>query len=121
MRNYGILWGGLENLLDIYGLDVAKSLTDADVQNSANDGTHATVKLDVNLAGKTLSGEWPMVKEAGHWYDAALLAAWRKAHPATAASTAAPATSASQPAASGATAPANAATPPAATPASAHS
>lgn len=121
MRNYGILWGGLENLLDIYGLDVAKSLTDADVQNSANDGTHATVKLDVNLAGKTLSGEWPMVKEAGHWYDAALLAAWRKAHPATAASTAAPATSASQPAASGTTAPANAATPPAATPASAHS
>ena len=89
MRNYGILWNGLENLLDIYGLDVAKSLTDADVQNSANDGTHATVKLDMSLAGKTLGGEWPMVKQAGHWYDAALLAAWRKAHPANATSTAA--------------------------------
>lgn len=120
MRNYGTLWNGLESLLDIYGLDVAKSLTDADVQNSATDGTHAMVKLDMRLAGKTLGGEWPMVKEAGHWYDAALLAAWRKAHPASAAITAAPATSADQPASPG-TAPANAATPPTATPTSAHS
>jgi len=120
MRNYGTLWNGLESLLDIYGLDVAKSLTDADVQNSATDGTRAMVKLDMRLAGKTLGGEWPMVKEAGHWYDAALLAAWRKAHPASAAITAAPATSADQPASPG-TAPANAATPPTATPTSAHS
>jgi len=121
MRNYGTLWSGLESLLDIYGLDVAKSLTDADVQNSVNDGTHATVKLDISLAGKTLSGEWPMVKEAGHWYDAALLAAWRKAHPASATSTAAPATHAGQPALPGTASSANAAAPPAATPASAHS
>jgi hypothetical protein len=62
-----------------------------------------------------------MVKEAGHWYDAALLAAWREAHPASATSTAAPVTSAGQPAASGTTAPANAETPPAAIPTSAHS
>jgi hypothetical protein len=121
MRNYGILWNGLESLLDIYGLDVAKSLTGADVQNGASNGTHATVKLEMSLAGKTLSGEWPMVKEAGHWYDAALLAAWRKAHPAPATSTAAPATSAGRPASSGTAAPANAETPPAATPTSARS
>ena len=121
MRNYGTLWNGLESLLDIYGLDIAKSLTKADVQNSANDGTHATVKLDISLAGKTLSGEWPMVKEAGHWYDAALLAAWRKAHPASATSTAAPAARAGRPALPGTAASANAAAPPAATAASAHS
>lgn len=113
MRNYGMLWTGLENVLDIYGLDVAKSLTDADVHNSANDGTHATVKLDMSLAGEALSGEWPMVKEAGHWYDAALLAAWRKAHPANAANTAAPASSTGQPAAPGTAAPADAAAAPA--------
>lgn len=100
MRNYGVLWNGLESLLDIYGLDLSKSLIDADVGTIANDGTHATVKLDMNLAGKTVSGEWPMVKEAGHWYDAAMLDAWRKAHPATAASTApAPNASAAAPAA----------------------
>jgi hypothetical protein len=121
MRNYGILWNGLENLLDIYDLDVAKSLTDADVQGSASDGTHATVKLDMRLAGKTLSGEWPMVKEAGHWYDAALLAAWRKAHPAPATSTVTAPAAAGQPVASGTVAPASAAMRSAAAPASAHS
>jgi hypothetical protein len=120
MRNYGILWNGLESLLDIYGLDLAKSLVDADVRNTANDGTHATVKLDLKLADKIVSGEWPMIKEAGHWYDAALLTAWRKAHPANATSTAAPAGTI-QPASSGTTAPADAATPPAAAPASARS
>ncbi|HJR14123.1 MAG TPA: hypothetical protein VJ833_09535 [Rhodanobacteraceae bacterium] len=88
MRNYGILWNGLENLLNIYGLDVAKSLSDADISTTANEGAHATVKLATHLAGKTISGEWPMLKEAAHWYDAALLTAWRKAHPASAASAA---------------------------------
>src|SRR5690348_10388925 len=29
MRNYGVLWNGLESLLNIYGLDLSKSLTDA--------------------------------------------------------------------------------------------
>lgn len=121
MHNYGTLWNGLESLLDIYGLDLSKSLTDAGIHTIANDGTHATVKLDMRLASQSISGEWPMVKEAGHWYDAALLAAWRKAHPAPATSTAAPATGADQPAAPGTAAPANAATPSAAPPASAHS
>lgn len=88
MRNYGILWKALEDVLDIYGLDLSKSLGDAHVGTLANDGAHATVKLDMDLAGKTLSGEWPMVKEGGRWYDAAMLAAWRKAHPAPAASVA---------------------------------
>ena len=84
MRSYGVLWNGLESLLNLYGLDVANSLTAADVTASANDGTHATIKLDMTFAGQPLSGEWPMVKQAGHWYDAALLEAWQKAHPAPA-------------------------------------
>ena len=105
MRSYGILWNGLEGLLNIYGLDLANSLETADVSGTANDGTHATIKLDMKLAGRPLSGEWPMVKQAGHWYDAALLEAWQKAHPAPAATAAASSTS-GVPAAS--TAPANA-------------
>lgn len=111
MRNYGVLWNGLESLLDIYGLDLSRSLTDANISANANDGARATVKLDMNLAGTTVSGDWPMVKEAGHWYDAAMLDAWRKAHPPSAASTApAPNASAAAPA-----------TPSTANPASAHS
>jgi hypothetical protein len=91
MRNYGVLWNGLEGLLNLYGLGVANSLTAADVTASANDGTHATIKLDMTFAGQPLSGEWPMVKQAGHWYDAALLQAWQKAHPAAAGTAATPA------------------------------
>lgn len=92
MRSYGVLWNGLESLLNLYGLDVANSLTAADVTATANDGTHAIIKLDMTFAGQPLSGEWPMVKQAGHWYDAALLQAWQKAHPAAAGTAATPAT-----------------------------
>ncbi|HEU4856804.1 MAG TPA: hypothetical protein VFS86_05830 [Rhodanobacteraceae bacterium] len=91
MHAYGVLWNGLEKLLDIYGLDLAGSLTSAKVSATANDGTHATIKLDLTLAGQPLTGEWPMVKQADHWYDAALLDAWRQAHPVPAASVGAPA------------------------------
>lgn len=90
MQHYGIIWNGLENLLDLYGLDLAGSLTDAKVTTIANDGGQATVKLELTLAGRALSGQWAMQKQDGHWYDSALLEAWRKAHPAASASTASP-------------------------------
>lgn len=116
MRSYGVLWNGLESLLNLYGLDLADSLTTADVTATANDETHATVKLDMKFAGQTLTGEWPMVKQAGHWYDATLLEAWHKAHPApgatastpeaTSSSSAPSAASTAPPAASSAAAPA---------------
>lgn len=107
MRSYGILWNGLESLLNIYGLDLANDLGSADVTATTNDGTHATVKLDMKFAGQPLSGEWPMVKQAGHWYDATLLEAWHTSHPAVASSTSAPsAVSVAPPAASSAAAPA---------------
>lgn len=91
MKDYGLIWNGLEQLLDIYGLNLARSFADAKVSATAVDGDHATVKLDLRLAGTPLSGAWPMVKQGGHWYDAALLEAWRKAHPASAATGASPA------------------------------
>ncbi|HEY9110644.1 MAG TPA: hypothetical protein VIM92_02595 [Rhodanobacteraceae bacterium] len=112
MRNYGILWNGLESLLNLYGLDLAKSLTDAGISTAANDDAHATVKLDMTLAGKPISGEWPMQKQAGHWYDAALLTAWHKAHPASATSIA-PASNATAPAPASAARPTAARTAPA--------
>ena len=95
MRSYGVLWNGLENLLNIYGLDLANDLSSANVTATANDDTHATVKLDMKFASQPLSGEWPMVKQAGHWYDATLLEAWQTAHPAAAAAAATPATASS--------------------------
>lgn len=94
MQDYGIIWNGLENLLHVYGLDLAGSLTNAKASATMNDGDHAIVKLELTLAGKPLSGGWPMLKQAGHWYDAALLEAWQKAHPAATATSATPATAA---------------------------
>lgn len=116
MRNYGIVWNGLENLLHIYGLDLAGNLTAARITTSGSDATHATVKLEMTLAGKPLAGQWPMVKLDDHWYDAALLDAWRQAHPAPAATAAASAGAASgasavAPSAPGSTGPAPAAPP----------
>lgn len=107
MRSYGILWNGLENLLNIYGLDLANDLASADITAAANDGTHATVKLDMKFAGQPLSGEWPMVKQAGHWYDATLLKAWQAAHPAPATTAAAASSTSAPPAASTAAPPAS--------------
>ena len=104
MKNYGIIWNSLESLLQIYGLDIGQSLLDAKVAAISDDGTHATVRLGMTFAGKPLTGEWPMLKQEGHWYDAALLTAWREAHPA-------PVTSAATPAATGAAASAASAAP----------
>ncbi|MBU6476717.1 MAG: hypothetical protein KGQ32_02185 [Xanthomonadaceae bacterium] len=116
MRSYGVLWNGLESLLNIYGLDIPGSLTAAEVTATANDGARATIKLDMKLAGQSLSGEWPMMKQAGHWYDAALLEAWQTAHPASAGTAAASPTSATSaagiaPTASSTPAPASSAKP----------
>ncbi|MGH8182763.1 MAG: hypothetical protein ACREPH_03795 [Rhodanobacteraceae bacterium] len=91
MRNYGVIWNALEDLLHIYGLDLAGSLTGAQIGTLADNGNQATVKLDMTLAGQPLVGEWPMVKVAGHWYDQSLLDAWRAAHPAAAATATTPA------------------------------
>lgn len=84
MKNYGIIWNGLESVLQIYGLDIGQSLLDAKVSNVTKHGDEATVRLDMSFAGKPLTGQWAMREVAGHWYDVALLDAWHKAHPAPA-------------------------------------
>jgi len=84
MKDYGIIWNGLESALNVYGLDLARALNDAKVDITSQAGDRATIKLDIAFAGKQLTAQWPMVQQQGHWYDQALLAAWRKAHPAPA-------------------------------------
>ncbi len=98
MKNYRIIWAGLESVLDIYGLDLANSLDHASVATTSDEGSHAAVKLEVDFAGRPLDATWPMVKQDDHWYDTALLAAWRKAHPPAAVTAATTATSAAAPA-----------------------
>lgn len=95
MKNYGIIWNGLEDLLHLYGLDLAQRLTDAKISTIAQAGPQATVKLEFELAGRPLAATWPMQEQAGHWYDAAILSAWAKAHPAAAGTAAVPASAGS--------------------------
>lgn len=95
MEKYGALWRGLEQVLAIYGLDLEQTLNEARVKTTSHDGNRATIQIDMTLAGKPLSAQWPMVKREGHWYDEAMLEAWRKAHPAPASAGTAPAAAAS--------------------------
>lgn len=98
MQAYGSIWLGLEKIMAVYGLDVAKSLNHAKVEVASTAGNTAVVRLDLEFAGKPLTGQWPMQQIGGHWYDADLLTAWAKAHPIAAASTgAAPATTVATP------------------------
>lgn len=88
MRDYGILWNGMEGLLNIYGLDLAASLTDAKPGVESIISEEAVVTLNLTVAGQPMAGQWAMRRVDGHWYDAAMLDAWAKAHPAPGASTA---------------------------------
>lgn len=101
MKNYQIIWGGLGGVLDIYGLDLADTLDRAKVSTTSDNSTHADVKLEVDFAGHPLGATWPMLKQGDHWYDTALLAAWRKAHPAPATTAATATTGAAAPASTG--------------------
>ncbi len=112
MQAYGSLWTGLEKVMAIYGLDIQQSLSDAKVAVVASGTSAATagtaagngsggrtiVRVQLDFAGKALTAEWPVEQVAGHWYDADLLQAWAKAHPAAGASTgSAPAATAALP------------------------
>ena len=124
MKDYGIIWTGLEKVLAVYGVDFADSLSNAKVKMLAQNGDSASIQLTVKLAGQALIGTWAMQRQQDHWYDAAMLDAWNKAHPASVASVAAPPTNPPVVPASAATAtpaPAGTApTAPATAPSSAH-
>lgn len=81
MRDYGIVWNGIEGLLDIYGLDLASSLDEGKPAIVSIVSDEAVVQLNLNVDGQAMTGQWAMRRVGGHWYDAAVLDAWRQAHP----------------------------------------
>jgi len=60
MARYAIGWSGLKQL-----------------ETLSNDGKRARVRETVILAGKPIISEVQLMKQDGHWYDAAKLTAWR--------------------------------------------
>jgi hypothetical protein len=118
MKQYSIAYGGIKQLLTIYGLSVDDTLNSVKVSTQNVDHDHATVKIDYTLLGKPLSTTSQLVQVDGRWYSQDLINSEHAQHeqllhpaPAsTAAAPLAPASSAATPAA--APAPAKAASAP---------
>ena len=80
MGKYAIGYGGLKQLLAIYGLSVDDTLASIKLSELSNANGHAVVKIDYTLLGKPLSSETKLVQENGRWYSEDMLANARKSH-----------------------------------------
>ncbi|MEO6801034.1 MAG: hypothetical protein ABI178_13945 [Rhodanobacter sp.] len=80
MRKYSVGYGGLKQLLVIYGLSVDDTLASAKLSEVSSNHGHAVVKIDYTLLGKPLSTDSKLVQENGRWYSEDLLNNVRKSH-----------------------------------------
>jgi hypothetical protein len=112
MKEYSIAWGGIKQLLGIYGLSVDDTLNSVKVTIVSVDHDHAQVKIDYTLLGKPLTTTSQLVQVDGRWYSQDMINNARAQHeqllhpapapasssaPALAATVPAPATSSSAP------------------------
>jgi hypothetical protein len=106
MKNYSVAFGGLKQLLGIYGLSVDDTLNSVKVTTIGMDHGQAHVKIDYTLLGKPLSADSQLVLVDGRWYSQDLINSARAEHeqllhppaPASSASTPIPAASTHAPA-----------------------
>ncbi|HEV7122789.1 MAG TPA: hypothetical protein VGN24_05100 [Rhodanobacter sp.] len=80
MSKYSIAYGGLKQLLAIYGLSLDDTLNSVRLSEISNHDGHAVVKIDYILLGKPLSTETNLVNEHGRWYSEDMLQNVRKSH-----------------------------------------
>ena len=80
MGKYSIGYGGLKQLLAIYGLSLDDTLNSVKLSELSNTNGHAVVKIDYTLLGKPLSTETKLVNEHGRWYSEDILQNVRKSH-----------------------------------------
>ncbi|GAB2572451.1 hypothetical protein ISP15_12405 [Dyella jejuensis] len=101
MKEYAIAYGGIKQLLAIYGLSIDDTLDSVKVSTIGIDHGQAHVKVDYTLLGKPLSADSQLVLVDGRWYSKDLIDSERAQHqqwlhpPAPATSAQAPAASAS--------------------------
>jgi hypothetical protein len=106
MKEYSVAYGGIKQLLTIYGLSVDDTLNSVKVSTVSQDNNQAHVKIDYTLLGKPISTDSQLVQIDGRWYSQDLIDSEharheRILHPAPAASSApAPAGTIPAPAAS---------------------
>lgn len=68
MEKAGIAFGGLKDVLGVYGFDVNAALDSTQVEVLKSEGDAARVKLSYTLLGTAMSSEQDMVRENGRWY-----------------------------------------------------
>lgn len=106
MKQYSTAWGGIKQLLVIYGLSVDDALNSVKVTTLGMDHGQTHVKIDYTLLGKPLSTDSQLVLVDGRWYSQDLINSARAQHeqvlhppaPAAAASAPIPAASIQAPA-----------------------
>lgn len=64
----GIAFGGLKDVLAVYGFDINAALDSAQIEVLNTEGDTARVKVGYTLLGAAISSEQDMVREAGRWY-----------------------------------------------------
>jgi hypothetical protein len=107
MKKYSVAYGGIKQLLTVYGLSVDDTLNSVKVTTVSQDKNQAHVKIDYTLLGKPLSTDSQLVQIDGRWYSQDLINSEHAQHeqillpaPATSSSGPAPAGTAPAPASS---------------------
>lgn len=103
MKKYSVAYGGIKQLLTVYGLSVDDTLNSVKVTTASQDNNQAHVKIDYTLLGKPLSTDSQLVQIDGRWYSQDLINSEHAQHeqilhPAPAASSSAPAPAGTAPA-----------------------
>lgn len=80
MARYATAYGGLKQLLAIYGLSVDGTLDSIRLSPVSAGNGRAVVRIDYTLLGKPLSTESTLVQENGRWYSEDLLNSARQSH-----------------------------------------
>ena len=80
MHSYAIAFGGIKQVLALYGLPLDEALDSARVVPLEYHPPYARVRIEYRLLGKPLALESTLVLQDGRWYDQDLLQGVRQAH-----------------------------------------
>jgi hypothetical protein len=80
MAKYAQVFGGLKQLLAIYGLSIDDTLDSVKATTVSIDHGRAHVQIGYTLLGKPLDADAQMILDHGRWYDEALVQSVRNAH-----------------------------------------
>lgn len=69
MEKAGVAFGGVKDVLGVYGLDIDSVLASTRTELVSQDGDNARLKVSYTLFGQTISAEQDMVRENDRWYS----------------------------------------------------